>query len=838
MLKFEIKKLIKSNIFIITIIFSFVMALYTNYISNNSTPIDLNYPSYEEGGPTLIFFRIIDNQVYSFDNREEFFEEYNQAFLKYARESHSKLKHFLVNYRKYSFKEMYEQGKFIQKLDYDFFQNLKKYMDKYPFVIKDEATKKTFDYGIFESEYYHDNDILFTKSSEEILSTNYARRIVYNSKIIFGIPYLAFMILCFYGILSKEQEKGTITLLRTQPKSIRRLIYSKIIPIVLNSIIYVFSFFIFFYIICAVQGIRLWEFRDIFRIYNIGDEIKYIKASHLIPLILLSFIILNILFASIILFVNVITRSDSKSISILIVFSGLMYTLTENISVLQNRYNPIFAMDHVRSLIGTTKEIVKVDGTSLYEYIYQSSSIYLLGFLIVSFVIVEVSIRIFNHDLRTSLESKKEQRYSNNILRFEINKLIKNKGFVIYLLGAMVIIFSIYSFNIKEVNDKLKFEVGDNGAIKYFRDRIKQLEEDIEYLGEENAELLIMDLEDKKQKYDLMYNINKYYKANDSRKFYEYLNDRDDTYFNYNATSYYAYKSGQAYIISKFETNMLNSKAIEENIKPIYRKTFLNSEYDEFTTRPLEHYFRKENTYLTNSSIYSNFKMLKYQDLDIIFMVLVLFMVISGYVSEKDYGKNLDLIYTQPIDKRKYHITKIISQAIVIVGVYIFLSLFIFLIGIVVEGIGEYRQPIIEYLKLTSKPNSITSDEAIDLIRTIPIYIYLLRVLLVIGVQALLLSSIATLISIFIKDRILLTILVGIIYVIGFLSNSVININAFKLFNPFTYTFASQITDNTVMVKYKILNASFINSIFIILAWSIVITFVGAIIARNKYQKY
>lgn len=591
MLKFEIKKLIKSNIFIITIIFSFDMALYTNYISNNSTPIDLNYPSYEEGDSALIFFRIMDDQVYSFDNREEFFEEFNQVFLKYTRESYSKLNHFLVNYRNYSFKEMYEQGKFIQKLDYDFFQSLKKYIDKYPFVIKDEATKKTFDYGILESEYYHDNDILFTKGSEEIFSTNYARRIVYNSKIIFGIPYLAFMIICFYGILSKEQEKGTITLLRTQPKSIRRILYSKIIPIILNAIIYMISFFVFFYIICAVQGINLGGFRDIFRIYNIGDEIKYIKAYQLIPLILLSFIILNILFASIILFVNVITRNRNKSISILIVFFGLLYTFTENISVFQNRYNPIFAIDHVRSLIGTTKEIIKVDGTSYYEYIYRSSLLYLLVFLIISYIIVEVSIRIFNHNLKLGIKFENKREYSNNILRFEINKLIKNESFVIYLLGAMVFIFSIYSFNIKEVNDKLNYEVGENGHIKYFRDRIKQIEEEIEYLGEENAELLIMELEDKKEKYDLIYNINKYYKANDSKNFYEYLNYRDDIHFNYNTTSYYAYKSGKANIISKFETNMLNSKAIEENIKPMYRRTFLNSEYDEFTTRPLEQYF-------------------------------------------------------------------------------------------------------------------------------------------------------------------------------------------------------------------------------------------------------
>lgn len=114
----------------------------------------------------------------------------------------------------------------------------------------------------------------------------------------------------------------------------------------------------------------------------------------------------------------------------------------------------------------------------------------------------------------------------------------------------------------------------------------------------------------------------------------------------------------------------------------------------------------------------------------------------------------------------------------------------------------------------------------------------MLRVLLVIGVQALLLSSIATLVSIFIKDRTLLTILVSIIYAAGFLLNSVININTFKLFNPFTYTFASQLADNTVMVKYKILNASFMNSVLVIFAWSVVIAIVGAIIAKNKDQKY
>ena len=837
MLKLEIKKLIKSNTLIITIIFGFVMALYINYRSNNIGSLDIEYPSFEDSSTISIFIMMFNEQINRFDNRAQIAQEFNSTFSRYARESYSKLQHFLVNLRTYSFPEMYKQGKFIQKLDYNCIQEVKEYMNKYPFMIKDEDTKKTFDYGIMESEYYHDNDILFTRVSEELLSTNYARRIVYNSRIIFGVPYFAFIIICFFGVLSREFEKGTITLLRTQPKSIRNILYSKILPIILNSFIYIFSFLVFFYIICLVQGINLGGFRDIFRIYNIGEELKYIKAYQLIPLILLSFVVLNILFASIIIFINVITRSDGKTLSILIVLGVLMYTLTENLEVFQNRYNPIFAIDHVRSLIGTTKEIVEADGTRYYQYIYQGNLFYLLAFVIISYVVIEASNKLFNHNIKLDFIYENRKKTSNNILLFEINKLIRNGSFVIYLIGAVVFIFSIYSFNIKDVNDKLNFEVGDNGDIKVIRDRIKQITEDIEFLGEEKSEYLILDLEDNNKRYDLKYNINKYYKSHDSRKFYEYLNERDNTHFDYQATSYYAYKNGKPNVISKLETNIINAKSIEENIKPIYRRTFANSEYDKFTTALIEKESKKNEIYLTNSSLYSNFKMLKYQDLDIIFMILVLFMVISGYTIEKSYRKNLNLIYTQAISKVKYHLIKILSQAIVIVGVYIFISFFIFLIGVLVEGVGEFKQPIIEYLKLTNKPNAIRMDEVTNFVGTIPIYIYLLRTLLVIVMQALLLSSIATLISIFTKNRGILITVSSSIYIIGYLINSIVNINAFKLFNPFSYIFINQIADNSVMVRYKIFNASFVNSVLIIFGWSVITSIIGALIAKYKYQK-
>ena len=103
--------------------------------------------------------------------------------------------------------------------------------------------------------------------------------------------------------------------------------------------------------------------------------------------------------------------------------------------------------------------------------------------------------------------------------------------------------------------------------------------------------------------------------------------------------------------------------------------------------------------------------------------------------------------------------------------------------------------------------------------------------------QALLLSSIATLISIFTKNRGILITVSSSIYIIGYLINSIVNINAFKLFNPFSYIFINQIADNSVMVRYKIFNASFVNSVLVIFGWSLIISIIGALIAKYKYQK-
>lgn len=118
---------------------------------------------------------------------------------------------------------------------------------------------------------------------------------------------------------------------------------------------------------------------------------------------------------------------------------------------------------------------------------------------------------------------------------------------------------------------------------------------------------------------------------------------------------------------------------------------------------------------------------------------------------KKENGNQLNLIYTQPINKFKYHIQKVLSQVIVIMGVFGVVMFFVILLGILFEGIGDFNQPVIEYLRFFEKAKYATEYNSKDTFTTMPIYIYLIRLFVVIGLQGLFLSSIATLISIFTK---------------------------------------------------------------------------------------
>lgn len=112
-------------------------------------------------------------------------------------------------------------------------------------------------------------------------------------------------------------------------------------------------------------------------------------------------------------------------------------------------------------------------------------------------------------------------------------------------------------------------------------------------------------------------------------------------------------------------------------------------------------------------------------------------------------------------------------------------TIFIYFLGIITEGLGEFKQPVIEYLTLMSNPqNSIQS-----------------------------IMGLGILISNFLKANIL------------------------KLLNPFSYLMASTLAGNSNMVTNNIEGGRFIISIGVLLiVWSIIFSIVGGLIAMRKEQ--
>ncbi|MFM1525048.1 MULTISPECIES: ABC transporter permease subunit [Helcococcus] len=835
MIKLELKKLHKSKLILITILLSIIMSFYVNYISNNTQNLNSEYGSYGYFYPLSIFSSNFSKNEYKLQKYKNYGVEYNKMY-KYHYRNYPKLMDFMSNIDKKTFKEKYDISKEFFYLEYDKLRDAIEYNKKYGLEIEDENDLKSWKYGIFEMEYIKENDLHTNIGYFEFLSTNYVRRIIYNSKIIFGIPFLFFVILVFYGILSKEREDGTINLLKTQPINYRKLVISKLISMNLISIIYFSSFLIFFALICFVQGINLGGFSEIYRIFYDGIAPKYFKGYELILLILFSFTIIMNLIYSIILLINTIFRNKYASLASLISIFGLGYTFTENIHSLKTVFNPIYAMDHVRSIKGKIENVVEKNGAEVFKNINYNSLIYLLMFLILSSFLVIISIKLLKYDFRFYNKEKEIDVKKYSIFKFEVRKIANNQSFVIYLLATLILVFSLHFFEANKANSIRNYKLGEKGKINDYEEELERnnkLFNNKKYTEKDIASYKIKELTQKIKNYNKLINS---YKANNTLDFYKAEKVEDENLIN-SVAIYSIEKEINKTPMTLYENKLVNEISIKNNIKPIIKGSPIFSEYQTYGNILEEKFNKQTERYGTNSGIYTTYRMLRYQDLDIIFLGIIMFMIMHGYVSEKENGNQLNMIYTQPINRFKYNITKVFSQTYVLLIFCFVIFIFAVLNGVITEGFGEIKQPVIHYLTYAKNFNSINEKDALKTISTMPIWQYLSKTFIVMILQGFLISSIATLISIYTKSKNMLIALTSAIMVLGVILTNILNVNAIKLYSPFSYLFANKVADNSVMVRNVIIGGNFTTSILVLIIWGLIFIVIGSMISSKRKQK-
>ncbi|MFM1553782.1 ABC transporter permease [Helcococcus ovis] len=833
MIKLEIKKLHKSKLILFTILFAIIMSFYVNYRSNNILELSHEYKVSKVPGDTILIANARKNDFHFLKNLE-YITRLNEIIDNNHYSKYSELNHFMSNIDKKTFKEKYDISKKFYELDYNLLTEVSKFYKDYKLELKDKLEKKDVNYAVLEMEYLKKNDIPRNNSFLEHLSTNYARRIIYNSKIIFGIPFLVFAILIFYGILSKEMEDGTINLLKTQPIDYRKLVISKLISMNLISIIYLSSFFIFFALICFVQGINLGGFREIYRIFYDGVDPRYFKAYELILLILLSFTIIMNLIYSIIILINSIFRSKYSSLAFLISIFGLGYTFTENIKSLKTVFNPIYAMDHVRSIKGKINCVVEKNGLGTYQNINHSSLIYLLIFFIISVFLIFVAAKLSEFDFKVYEKEKQININKYSVFKFEVRKIVNNQSFVIYLLATLILIFSLHFFEVTEVLNGINFNLKPKGKLELYKHHLLLEEKKLKNLNGDMAESIQFNIEKYKKIINNYNNLIDGYNKNDSKKFYKAQSFQDKLEYDMRGMGGKIKKTP----LTIYENILLNNVSVDNNVKPIVKQYFIFSHYQKFKSNFEETLDRKNAKYLTNSGIYTTYRMLKYQDLDIIFLGIIMFMIINGYVSEKENGSQLNMIYTQPLNRFKYNITKVFSQ-IYVLSIFCFVVFaFAILNGVITEGFGEIKQPVIQYLTYFKKFN--IPEERLNAIKTfttMPIWQYLTKTFIVMIMQGFLISSIATLFSIYTKSKNLLIAMTSGFILTGVILTNLLNVNIVKLYSPFSYLFANKVADNSVMIRNVIIGGNFVTSIFVLTLWGIIFMIIGSMIVNKRKQK-
>lgn len=839
MLHFELKKLMRARVILATVLLALVMAIYVNFRSNNSFALDETYPSYDLASPGVIFNEMIFNQAYRLDDevRANFYEDLHASNEKTARHNKSKLQSFLAHVENKTFPEKYEVAPFLQELDYKRNQDYKNLVKKYGFHFYSQAEQKTFDYGIAESEYYHNHGILFTHGEEEILSTNYIRRIIYNSQIIFGPIFFGFLILAFCGTVCQERDKGTLYLLQLQPKGRKRILGTKLLLMLLICGIYAVAFFFFSLLICLVQGIHIDGFREIFRIYHAGPDIRYVKASVLLPLILLAFFTLSLFFSTIILLVSTISQSKEASLASLLVFFGLGYVFTENQSFLQGSWNPIYAMDHVRTLTGKARTAISITGELKLNNISYTSPTYLLLFLLAALFIFASTIILYYFNVQFHSYEKRKHFRSYSIFRFEVRKITQNRSTLIYFLGALIFVLFLHFSQVGGVEEKIRFYTQEDGLLKQRKEEVDLYNKQFHESGgdrETAQEMLKEALIQLERQENLVHS----YQEKDSFLFYKTQSEISLETFDRTGQNPWIYKRDLPTIFDRLESQKLDQESIKNQITPFLRPSFYSSAYESYTSPLIAREMEEKGQYLSNSGLYTFLRMIQYQRMDILFLGLIIFMVLGGYVLEKENGQQLCLIYTQPFSRFHYHLIKVLAQETIIIAVYLLLSIFILLLGTITEGLGDPNQPIIYYQSLYENIATASRDQgnAMNSITTISITTYLALTLLAIVCQGFFLSALSSLLSLFTKSKIALVAWTGTITLGGILSSTFFSYPFFRLLNPFTYFFAGQVANNAVMIKNRIPGASYPLSLTVLIFWACLLTFCGGKMASIKEQ--
>ncbi|MFM1525046.1 MULTISPECIES: ABC transporter permease subunit [Helcococcus] len=744
----------------------------------------------------------------------------------------------------------YDNSKNIEnnKKSFDEFVKINQKMyEKYDLKLSENA-KSNFEWLKFDNQKSINNESNSLIAPYKYKTINISRIFIDNSDIILGIPVFMVFILLFSGIISDENEHNTNSFLETQPINRHKLIFSKFLSILLMSFLYLVVALIVIYIIYGVKfRIPIGNFNDLYRVFDIGNATSHILARDLLFKIFLAYMIMMSFISSFIIFISTRVKSTMKTLVILFVTIILLTVFTNRYEILQNNYNPIYMMDYATILNGNYTEVPK--GYEKILNISYSSGIYpYLIYLVLSIIFLLLSM--INVKEKYTVKSKKDVKIKNkSILIYEIEKIIKQKEFKVVNIALLTLILSIFFMNFesnnKEIRSLISNEYGKlqeskvNGIEEKFREFQKTIDEGKDMDGSKQYYITYTKSRLDRGKFlrDIYTNQHKGFVNNNSELYYSNLILQLKDRFGMMPMSEYP-RQANPYTTAPLDSDATYYEslaraqyAMENNVNPILTN-YTFSAFETFKTPKIENDIKSELFPKSNASFQLLHRGYSLENLDYILLGFLIIACMGAYTYDKEYGNQIEFMYTQPISKYKYLVYKLLSIIIVSVVLILGFNAIIILIGLVAEGIGAYNYPIIQYNKLLENFVAIKENQR-DYFSIIPLWLYILKNIFMLILQVGFISSISIFLSNIFKKKLNVIIFTFIILVAGVILSNYIT-EMYKAFSPFNSLSAHVISDGSIIIN-KIKNGSYLfSSISLILGLIIFNLFNLLIIKKNR----
>lgn len=253
-------------------------------------------------------------------------------------------------------------------------------------------------------------------------------------------------------------------------------------------------------------------------------------------------------------------------------------------------------------------------------------------------------------------------------------------------------------------------EIGEEGMIRFYRenwefaqkflkkadDRSSEEEDRAKKSSYDGREENTLEAEEEFRAYEARIRA---FQEGDGEKYYDAVLKQTEKYLGGESGGIYhaGLRGGSFTRYTYEETAAVLKRAKEKKVRPMVHTWALPSEREVFLDPIYKRNSEERWIPKSHSAFFGLYRMIRIHRLDIIFLFVLSLIAFGGYALDKESGKQIELLYTEPIGRRKLHWTKIGVVVFLSAGLLATVYLFVFVLGRVTEGIGTWNFPIVYY---------------------------------------------------------------------------------------------------------------------------------------------